>query len=97
MVLGMSVVVPSVADLAAAIAGLDELDDLARAAAARAMARDIAKNLARVADAATYAATRRESAAKVAGRLGVSVSRVELAVTRHRALIAEAAAPARSR
>lgn len=79
----MSVPIASAAEIAAAIAELDELDDVARAAAARRLARSVPGQLARLADAATYAATREATQSTVAARLGVNKNQIEKIVTRH--------------
>lgn len=75
----------TVAELAAAIEELDQLDDVARVAAARRLALSMPKHLAAIADETTYAITREVSQPVVAERLGVTVKQVERAVTRHRA------------
>ena len=46
------------------------------------------RHLAAIADEATYAATRTETQPHVAAHLGVTVSQVERAITRHRARLA---------
>lgn len=76
---------PDLADLAAALADLARLGDVDRALAARRLAASLPAQLAAIADAAVYAATRGATYATVAGRLGVSVKAVEKAVRQHRA------------
>jgi len=77
-----------VQQFAEAVAELAQLDDVARAGAARRLAETaharLSSSLAAVADQATYEATRAETQPVVAARLGVTRNAVEAAVTRHR-------------
>jgi hypothetical protein len=74
---------PTLAEIAAAIADLETMDDAARAAAARRLARSVPQHLAAIGDASVYALTRTDTQPSVAARLGVSKSWVENAITRH--------------
>jgi RNase P protein component len=79
---------PSIPELAQAVADLELLDDIDRVIAARALVQSLPQQLAAIADAATYDATREVSQPTVAVRLGVTKSQVERAITRHRARVA---------
>jgi hypothetical protein len=74
---------PSIAEIAALVASLDQLDDTDRIAAARRLALSLPQHLAVHADAWTYELTRSETRQTIGMRLGVTLSQIERAITRH--------------
>lgn len=74
---------PTIAEIAALVSSLDQLDDLDRIASARRLAVLLPQQLAAYADEWTYDATRTQTHQTIAGRLGVTQSQIERAVTRH--------------
>lgn len=76
--------VPTLDELVDALAAVREMDDADQVIALRRLAVSMPRYLAAYADAATFALTRHLSQSTAATRVGVSVSQVERAITRHR-------------
>lgn len=79
----------STAELAAMIAALPELPDVARAKRARELVDEAKRLLSQAADSAVESATRSRSYQEVADALGTGVASVNKAVSRHRRRVAE--------